>query len=65
LADGRPTGVESGRLSGATRPDPSYPLYEFLDSIAPLQAFAVLIIDEAQNLPRSRARCVRSVSSRS
>lgn len=43
--------LKSGRLSGASRPDLSYPLYEFLNSLVPLQAFAVLIIDEAQNLP--------------
>jgi general secretion pathway protein A len=42
--------LRSGRLSGASRPDLSYPLYEFLNSLLPLQAFAVLIIDEAQNL---------------
>ena len=39
-----------GRFNGASRPDLSYPLYEFLDSLVPLQAFAVLVIDEAQNL---------------
>jgi general secretion pathway protein A len=43
--------LKAGRLKGASRPDLSYPLYEFLTSLAPLQAFAVLIIDEAQNLP--------------
>ena len=42
--------LKSGRLSGVSRPDLSYPLYEFLNSLVPLQAFAVLIIDEAQNL---------------
>jgi general secretion pathway protein A len=42
--------LKSGRLNGASRPDLSYPLYEFLNSLVPLQAFAVLIIDEAQNL---------------
>jgi type II secretory pathway predicted ATPase ExeA/cell division septation protein DedD len=42
--------LRSGRLTGASRPDLSYPLYEFLNSLLPLQAFAVLIIDEAQNL---------------
>src|SRR6266853_430072 len=42
--------LKNGRLSGASRPDLSYPLYEFLNSLMPLQAFAVLIIDEAQNL---------------
>jgi type II secretory pathway predicted ATPase ExeA len=39
-----------GRFTGASRSDLSFLLYEFLDSLAPLQAFAVLIIDEAQNL---------------
>ena len=43
--------LKRGSLAGASRPDLSYPLYEFLDSLVPLQAFAVLIIDEAQNLP--------------
>ena len=39
-----------GRLKGASRPDLSYPLYEFLQALAPLEAFAVLVIDEVQNL---------------
>jgi general secretion pathway protein A len=39
-----------GRFDGASRSDLSYPLYEFLDSLVPLQAFAVVVIDEAQNL---------------
>ena len=39
-----------GRLKGATRPDLSYPLYEFLQSLEPLDAFAVLVLDEVQNL---------------
>ena len=39
-----------GRFTGASRSDLSYLLYDFLDSLAPLQAFAVLVIDEAQNL---------------
>ena len=42
--------VKSGRLRNATRPELSYPLYDFLKSLVPLQAYAVLIIDEAQNL---------------
>jgi cell division septation protein DedD len=42
--------LRSGRLQGASRPELSYPLYEFLRSLVPLQAYAVLIIDEAQNL---------------
>jgi general secretion pathway protein A len=39
-----------GRFTGASRSDLSYLLYDFLDSLSPLQAFAVLVIDEAQNL---------------
>jgi general secretion pathway protein A len=39
-----------GRLKGASRPDLSYPLYEFLQALAPIEAFAVLVIDEVQNL---------------
>ena len=42
--------LTQGRFNGASRSDLSYLLYEFLDSLAPLQAFAVLVIDEAQNL---------------
>ena len=42
--------LKSGRLHAASRPELSYPLYEFLKSLVPLQAYAVLILDEAQNL---------------
>jgi hypothetical protein len=42
--------LKNGRLNGASRTDLSYPLYEFLNSLVPLLSFAVLIIDEAQNL---------------
>jgi type II secretory pathway predicted ATPase ExeA len=54
--------LKRGSLNGASRPDLSYPLYEFLDSLVPLQAFAVLIIDEAQNLPLSLLEEVRILS---
>ena len=42
--------LTSGRLSDASRTELSYRLYEFLGTLAPLQAFAVVIVDEAQNL---------------
>jgi general secretion pathway protein A len=45
--------VKSGRMRGASRAELSYPLYEFLNSLVPLQAYAVLVIDEAQNLSRA------------
>src|SRR5688572_13041534 len=54
--------LKRGSLAGASRPDLSYPLYEFLDSLVPLQAFAVLIIDEAQNLPLPLLEEVRILS---
>jgi len=45
-----PEDLATGRLRGASRTELSYLLYEFLDTLAPLQAFAVVFIDEAQNL---------------
>lgn len=42
--------LTSGRLKGASRTELSYVLYEFLGTLAQMQAFAVVIIDEAQNL---------------
>ena len=54
--------LKRGSLSGASRPDLSYPLYEFLDSLVPLQAFAVVIIDEAQNLPLTLLEEIRILS---
>ena len=43
--------IKAGRLRGASRTDLSYTLCEFLTSLQPLKAFAVVMIDEAQNLP--------------
>jgi type II secretory pathway predicted ATPase ExeA len=48
-----------GRLQGASRAELSYPLYEFLRSLEPLDAFAVLLVDEAQNLTSSLLEEVR------
>ena len=42
--------LKSDKMRGASHSDLSYPLYDFLKSLVPLQAFAVLIIDETQNL---------------
>jgi type II secretory pathway predicted ATPase ExeA len=42
--------LATGRLRGASRTELSYLLYEFLRTLSPLQAFAVVFIDEAQNL---------------
>jgi type II secretory pathway predicted ATPase ExeA len=42
--------LATGRLRGASRTELSYLLYEFLDTLSPLQACAVVFIDEAQNL---------------
>jgi type II secretory pathway predicted ATPase ExeA/cell division septation protein DedD len=54
--------VRGGRLRGASRTDLSYPLYEFLTSLQPLQAFAVVMIDEAQNLPTELLEEIRILS---
>src|SRR3954470_5998605 len=54
--------VASGRLRGATRTELSYLLYEFLATLAPLQAFALVFIDEAQNLSRQLLEEVRILS---
>ena len=54
--------LKSGRMTGASHPDLSYPLYDFLKSLVPLQAFAVLIIDEAQNLSSSLLEEIRILS---
>jgi general secretion pathway protein A len=56
------TDLKRGSLAGASRPDLSYPLYEFLDSLVPLQAFAVMIIDEAQTLPLGLLEEIRILS---
>ena len=54
--------VTSGRLRQATRTELSYLLSEFLATLAPLQAFAVAIIDEAQNLSQQLLEEVRILS---
>jgi type II secretory pathway predicted ATPase ExeA len=54
--------VTSGRLRNATRTELSYLLYEFLGTLAPLQAFAVVFIDEAQNLSQQLLEEVRILS---
>ena len=52
----------SGRLKGASRTELSYLLYEFLATLAPLEAFAVVFIDEAQNLSLSLLEEIRILS---
>ena len=42
--------LTTGSLKGASRTELSYLLAGFLESLAPVDAFAVVIIDEAQNL---------------
>jgi type II secretory pathway predicted ATPase ExeA len=54
--------LTSGRLRNATRTELSYLLYEFLGTLAPLQAFAVVFIDEAQNLSNELLEEVRILS---
>ena len=51
--------IRGGHLRGASRTELSYPLYEFLTSLQPLHAFAVVMIDEAQNLPNALLEEIR------
>jgi type II secretory pathway predicted ATPase ExeA/cell division septation protein DedD len=54
--------IRSGRLKGASRTDLSYPLYDFLASLQPLKAFAVVMIDEAHNLATALLEEIRILS---
>jgi type II secretory pathway predicted ATPase ExeA/cell division septation protein DedD len=54
--------LRKGRLSGAGRPDLSYQLYEFLTSLESVDAFAVLVIDEAQHLGSPLLEEIRALS---
>src|SRR5215510_8001384 len=54
--------LRQGRLTGASRPDLSYQLYEFLTSLESVDAFAVLVIDEAQHLAPPLIEEIRALS---
>jgi general secretion pathway protein A len=54
--------LRRGRLSGSSRPDLSYQLYEFLTSLESVDAFAVLVIDEAQHLAQPLIDEIRALS---
>jgi general secretion pathway protein A len=54
--------LRRGKLSGASRPDLSYQLYEFLTSLESVDAFAVLVIDEAQRLTAPLLEEIRALS---
>src|SRR5688572_13980417 len=54
--------LRRGRMSGASRPDLSYQLYEFLTSLESVDAFAVLVIDEAQHLAGPVLEEIRALS---
>ena len=54
--------LRRGRLSSASRPDLSYQLYEFLTSLESVDAFAVLVIDEAQHLAQPLLEEIRALS---
>jgi type II secretory pathway predicted ATPase ExeA/cell division septation protein DedD len=54
--------IRAGHLRGIGRTELTYPLREFLVSLQPLHAFAVLIIDEAQNLPNALLEEIRILS---
>jgi general secretion pathway protein A len=54
--------LRQGRLTGASRPDLSYQLYEFLTSLESVDAFAVLVIDNAQLLGSPLLDEIRALS---
>ena len=53
---------QTGRLAGATKQDLVETLYDFLLGLVPQNASAVLIIDEAQNLPHAVLEQIRILS---
>src|SRR5207245_3686604 len=54
--------VKAGRLAGVTKQELIDALYDFLLALIPLKAGAVLIIDEAQNLPLKVIEQIRILS---
>ena len=54
--------LRRGRMSHASRSDLSYQLYEFLTSLESVDAFAVLVIDEAQHLAQPLLEEIRALS---
>ena len=54
--------LRRGRLAGSSRPDLSYQLYEFLTSLESVDAFAVLVIDEAQHLAQPLLDEIRALA---
>src|SRR5204863_2322681 len=54
--------IRAGRLAGVTKQDLIETLYDFLLGLVPLKANAVLIIDEAQNLPLPVLEQIRILS---
>jgi general secretion pathway protein A len=54
--------IKSGRLAGVSKQDLIDVLYDFLLSLIPLKANAVLIIDEAQHLPLRVLEQIRILS---
>jgi general secretion pathway protein A len=54
--------IKAGQLTGVTKQDLIETLYDFLLGLIPLKANAVLIIDEAQNLPLSVLEQIRILS---
>jgi general secretion pathway protein A len=54
--------LKEGRLKGAPRADLGVQLYEFLTSLESVDAFAALVIDEAQNLSAPLLDEIRALS---
>ena len=54
--------IKGGRMAGVTKQELIETLYDFLLSLIPIKASAVLIIDEAQNLPLPVLEQIRILS---
>ena len=54
--------VRGGQLPGASRTDLRYALVDFLTSLEPLHAFAIVVIDEAQDLSAELLHEIRILS---
>jgi general secretion pathway protein A len=54
--------IRTGRLSNASREDLKSALQDFLFSLAPIGAFAVIIVDEAHSLPEDQLAEVRALA---
>jgi type II secretory pathway predicted ATPase ExeA len=54
--------IRAGHLRDASRTELAYPLHDFLTALQPLNGFAVVMIDEAQDIPNALLEEIRILS---